>query len=209
VKDFDPNEARDPQGRWTTGGASAEEAQYEELGSMALGGSERFLTASTRKVDALRDEMKVKDIPFKQRQALDMYTADSNGFNKNARAGSGPTLPEVAQLDTLVNSYTLPRDVTVYRTIGWQRTQNIVGRTGDTFSDPNFMSTTLDKSAIDKPGSYMEIQVPKGSRAFPVGSLSSYPEEAEILFPRNSKIQIVSHEPRTENTERFVGKLVP
>jgi ADP-ribosyltransferase exoenzyme len=202
---YDPNEPRDPAGKWTDAGGGD-----DDLGSMALGGEDRFSTPSTRKVDALRDEMGITeaDVPFEQRQALDMYTADSTGFNKLARGGYGTDSAEIENLDTLVNSHELPHDVTVYRTVGWQRTKNILDHVGDTFSDPAFMSTTLDKSKIDKPGSYIEIQVPKGSHAFPVGSLSNFPEEAEILFPRDSRLQIISHEPRSENTERFVARLV-
>lgn len=190
-------------GQFTTGGD-------DELGSMALGGEDRNITAATREVDALRDEMGIveADIPFEQRQALDMYSQDSYTFNQLARGGPGPAAPETEHLDALVGSYTLPHDVTVYRTVGWQRTQSLLNHDGS-FSDPGFMSTTFDKSKIDKPGSYIEIQIPKGSKAFPVGSLSNYPEEAEIIFPRDSRLQIVSHEPRAApNTERFVARLV-
>jgi hypothetical protein len=199
---------RDEQGQFTESGDGGGSGGDDELGSLALGGEDRFTTALTRKVDALRDEMGVGDIPVGQRQALDMYTQDSTSFNLSARSGY-TTGAETENLDKLVSSYTLPRDMTVYRTVGWQRTQNMLDHVGDSFSDPAFMSTTLDKSKIDKPGSYIEIQVPKGSRAFPVGSLSNFPEEAEILFPRNSRLQIVSHEPRdAPNTQRFVARLV-
>jgi len=199
---FDPDQPRDEAGKWTAGDGG------DDLGSMALGGEDRNVTASTREVDALRDEMGVSDIPLEQKQALDMYTLSSDLFNAPARLGSGPVSAETENLDELVSAHKLPHDVTVYRTVGWQRTQDILDHAGS-FSDPAFMSTTLDKSKIDKPGSYIEIQVPKGSPAFPVGSLSNFPEEAEILFPRNSRLEIVSHEPReAPNTERFVARLV-
>jgi hypothetical protein len=194
---------RDEQGRWTDDGG-------DDLGTMALGGEDSNITAATRKVDALRDEMGIDEasIPFAQRQALGMYTQDSYTFNQNVRGGSAGD-PASQNLDKLVGSYELPRDVTVYRTVGWQRTQSILGNLDGSFSDPAYMSTTLDKSKIDKPGSYIEIEVPKGSKAFPVGSHSNYPEEAEIVFPRNSRLQIVSHEPReAPNTVRFVARLV-
>jgi hypothetical protein len=198
-KAYDPNEPRNPHGEWTSGGD-------DDLGSMALGGPERNVTESTRKVDALREEMGVNlnDVPVEQRQALDAYTQDSNPFNREG------TLPkETENLDKLVGSYELPRAMTVYRTVGWNRTQDLLNPRGDAFSDSGFMSATLDKSKIDKPGSYIEIRVPKGAHAFPVGSLSNYPEEAEILFPRDTKLQIVSHEPRdAPQTERFVARLV-
>lgn len=205
VKTFDPNQPRDEDGKWT-----AAEGGDDELGSMALGGEDRFTTASTKKVDALRDEMGIKpaDVPPEQRQALDMYTADSRTFNQYARLGPGKGTPETEHLDKLVGRFKLPRDMTVYRTIGWQRTKEIVEHVGGSFSDAGFMSTTLDKSKVDKPGTYIEIQIPKDSAAFPVGSLSNFPEEAEILFPRNSRLEIISHEPRTENTERIVARLV-
>jgi len=187
---------RNPQGEFTDAGGGD-----DELGSMALGGEERNITESTRKVDALRDEMGVKDIPLDQRQALDAYTADSYTFNRQSGR------KESADLDKLVGSYEIPRDMTVYRTIGWNRTQNLINSAA--FSDSAFMSTTLDKSKIEKPGTYIEIHIPKGSKAFPVGSMSNYPEEAEILFPRDSKLQIISHEPReAPNTMRFVARLV-
>jgi len=191
------------------GGEFTSSGGDDELGSMALGGADRNITASTKKVDALREEMGVDedDIPVGQRQALDMYTQDSNSFNAGARQGGRPDAA-TENLDQLIAGHMLPSDVTVYRTVGWQRTQNILSNEGS-FSDPAFMSTTLDKSKIDKPGSYIEIQVPKGSKAFPVGSLSNYPEEAEILFPRDSRLQIISHEPRdAPNTVHFVARLV-
>ena len=205
VKWDESQHPRDEAGKFTDSGGD------DDLGSMALGGEDRFKTPSTKKVDALRDEMGVIEdhIPFEQRQALDMYTQNSSAnFNNLARLGSGPDTPEIQHLDKLVGSYELPSDVTVYRTVGWTRTKEILDHIGESFSDPGFMSTTLDKSAIDKPGTYIEIQIPKGSKAFPVGSLSNFPEEAEILFPRNSRLQIISHEPRTQNTERFVARLV-
>jgi hypothetical protein len=201
--------AGSPQGGQFTGGGGGD----DDLGSMALGGEDRNITASTRKVDKLRDEMGVvyDDLPLGQRQALDMYTLDSFDFNQRARQhGTGPVGAWIENLDGLVTSHTLPHDVTVYRTVGWQRTQAILNHEkGDAFSDAAFMSTTLDKSKIDRPGSYIEIQVPKGSRAFPVGSLSNFPEEAEILFPRDSRLEIISHEARdAPNTMRFVARLV-
>jgi hypothetical protein len=193
-------------GQFGAGGGGSD----DELGSLALGGEDRFKTESTRKVDKLRDEMGVieDDIPFKQRQALDMYSANSTAFNQHVRDGKPGAVAESSHLDTLVSSHKLPRDITVYRTVGWQRTKSLLDHVDSAFSDPGFMSTTLDKSKIDKPGSYIEIQIPKGSTAFPVGSLSNYPEEAEILFPRGSRLQIISHEPRGPNTERFVARLV-
>jgi len=199
TKAYDPNEPRNPHGEWTSGGD-------DDLGTQALGGEDRNVTASTKKVDALREEMGIdlKDIPREQRQALDAYTQDSNPFN---RAGTLPK--EIENLDKLVGSHTLPRAMTVYRTVGWNRTEAILNHPGSAFSDPGFMSTTLDKSKIDKPGSYMEIQVPAGAKAFPIGSLSNYEEEAEILFPRDSRLEIISHEPRdAPNTEHFVARLV-
>src|SRR5262249_10272335 len=65
-KDYDESKhPRDEQGRWT-------DAYGDDMGSMALGGEDRFTTASTKKVDALRDEMGIveDDIPPEQQQAL-------------------------------------------------------------------------------------------------------------------------------------------
>jgi hypothetical protein len=206
--DWDESEhPRDPDGKFGFGGGGD-----DELGSLALGGEDRHQTASTRKVDKLRDEMGVieDDIPLRQRQALDMYTQGSSAFNQHARDGKPSAVPEMEHLDKLVSSHKLPRATTVYRTVGWQRTKNILDHLDSEFSDSAFMSTTLDKSMISRPGnSYIEIQIPEGSQAFPVGSLSNYPEEAEILFPRDSRLRIISHEPRdAPNTHRFVARLV-
>jgi hypothetical protein len=209
VREWDESKHPRVPGGQPGGGQFGESGGDDELGSQALGGEDRFTTASTRKVDALREEMGATDIPPKQRQALDLYTQDSYTFNQNARKEAAPANPETASLDKLIDGYKLPREMTVYRTIGWQRNQELLKHVGDSFSDPGFMSTTLDKSKIDKPSSYIEIQIPKGSHGFPVGSLSNFPEEAEILFPRNSRLEIVSHEPRSApNTERFVARLV-
>jgi len=194
------------RGNQHTGGIGG--GDDDELGSLALGGPERNITNATRRADAMRSS---EPLPL-ERQALDMYTADSTSFNQYSRIGDPdkPANKMTAALDQLIDKHLITDDITVYRTVGWNRTAEFLAHAGGTFSDPGFMSTTLDGSKVEKPGSYMEIQVPRGAKGFPVGSLSSMPEEAEILFPRNSELRIISHEPRSApNTHKFIARLEP
>lgn len=94
----------------------------------------------------------------------------------------------------------LPHALTVYRGFAAGRSFNV----GDTFTDPGFFSTTLDREYAERFASraggeqvvVAEVELPAGSRVAPLGSeLAEYPSEEEIVVPRGATFQVVATEP--------------
>jgi ADP-ribosyltransferase exoenzyme len=195
--DYSPDQPRDPDGKWTEAGGGSFEGS-----SAAMGEDEP--TTHTREVDALREG--AAPIQGKQLQALEMYTANSGLFN-SGRDHPSHDSAEADRLDDLIRQFPAPHDLVVYRQVGWAFwNEKLAAHVGKDFTDPNFMSTTLDPGIKLKPGSYMEIHVPKGEAALPIGSLSNYPEEAEVLLPRGSRLHVESATPLSApNTMKFVA----
>ncbi|MEW4320185.1 ADP-ribosyltransferase [Bacillus thuringiensis] len=72
---------------------------------------------------------------------------------------------------------------------------------------PDYLSTTLDKTGKESELSgkiRMEINVPKGTHAADISGISEYPEEQEILLPRNSKIKIRDVSTTTEEGSEII-----
>ncbi|PWT74189.1 MAG: hypothetical protein C5B60_07080 [Chloroflexi bacterium] len=176
--------------------------------SAAIGGGDEP-TEYTDKVDALRKEAGARKLDAAQRQALDLYLYSSTEMNADARRGLDTV--EGRALDAAIRQFATPRPLTVYRRVGWHNlNEALKAHVGKDFTEPGFMSTSLDPGLTFKPGSYVEIRVPKGAAALPVGSMSPHPDEAEILFPRGSRMRMVSAEPgKAPNTMKFVAELYP
>ncbi len=101
----------------------------------------------------------------------------------------------IRQVDDALKKIRTPHDMLVYRGLG--NIDLVRGlKPGDVFHDKAFVSTTVKKDvaynsfAGGAGGAVFHITVPKGSRAYPLGTVSKYPEEREILLPRGSRLQI-------------------
>jgi hypothetical protein len=168
---------------------------------------------ATLRVDALRKEMEAssgfgaRDLTPAQRQALDMYIYSSTQINSDARKGYKTTEGDV--LESAINHFKTPRDMVVYRRIGWNDLNGkFKAHVGKDFTEDGFMSTTMDEGMTFKPGSYVEIHVPKGVSALPIGSLATFPEEAEVLFPRGSRMAVESFTPlKAPNSFKFMARM--
>jgi hypothetical protein len=95
----------------------------------------------------------------------------------------------------------LPQPIVVHRGFAAGRSFQV----GDTFTDPGFFSTTLDRDYAERfaaraDGEHVvvaEVELPAGTRVAPLGDrlLAEYPSEEEVIVHRGSSFQVVSVEP--------------
>lgn len=95
---------------------------------------------------------------------------------------------------------TLPQPILVHRGFAAGRSFTV----GETFTDPGFFSTTLDRSYAERFAEratgdgvvVAEIELPAGASVAPLGSdLAEYPSEEEVVLARGSSFQVVAVEP--------------
>jgi hypothetical protein len=96
---------------------------------------------------------------------------------------------EVGSMDKMINSWSAPDDVIVYR--GGDSTVWESLEVGDTLEDKGYTSTSVSPehakafSASNRSKKYLQIRVPKGSHAVPASSI-----EQELVLPRGSKFLV-------------------
>lgn len=94
----------------------------------------------------------------------------------------------------------LPQPFLVYRGFAAGRSFTI----GDTFTDPGFFSTTVDRAYAERFAAradgdqvvVAEIELPAGARVAALGEgLAEYPSEEEVVVNRGSSFQVLAVEP--------------
>ena len=104
----------------------------------------------------------------------------------------------VKSMELGIEKVSLPRDVKVFRVV--QDTPDGMFRSlspGDIFSDRGFVSTTSNRSILDRfyqgrPESRVDLEIilRRGSKGFPVSQFSKYKDEREILLGTNQRMKI-------------------
>lgn len=159
----------------------------------------------------------VDTIPEASRRAIWAYSGPNSPINPTLRARELPDNPDIAQVvaDLDVAFDAVPatgRDIVVTR--GMRH----VGRflppdaTGFQHEDIGYRSTSTSHDVAASflgakaPGPMIvEIIIPAGSRVLPVETIGTqFPGQREVLLPRNSRIEFVSDETRTEPNGREV-----
>lgn len=141
----------------------------------------------------------LKSLSLEERQAITFYTGNDFYKINNYLRGTSKTLdgvdPKVLKnLNNALSKAQVPYDMTVYRGTDlvpfkglyevdlMSNTIDASSLIGKSVSDKAFMSTAiLDSSSFNKEVLWT-INVPAGSNAAYVASLSKYPTEAELLF---------------------------
>jgi len=93
----------------------------------------------------------------------------------------------------------LPEDVEAYRGLSQegQPVQFFSDHIGKTFTDPAFVSTSLDPGIAHEFSSghiIMEMHIPKGTHAAYLGKISAYPEEKELLLQKGLRFRVTAVE---------------
>jgi hypothetical protein len=114
--------------------------------------------------------------------------------------GNDPYKGWVSKLDSAISAGTMPHDVMLHRGVGGL--VNNMLEPGKTVKDFAYQSATMNNSYADmfrrKPrnagGATLHLLVNKGAKALPLHTMSSMPEEYEVLFPRGSEYKVLHRE---------------
>jgi hypothetical protein len=123
-----------------------------------------------------------------------MYS-DLNGA---LRSGGSAPRRTLNALDSAIKKWESPENILVYRGIlPRQAAPNPLrgARVGDVFEDAGYMSTSLSRrtGTAFADNEVLEIEVPKGTNAAPIGQYGRLSEQ-EILLPRGTRLEIVGIE---------------
>lgn len=133
------------------------------------------------------------DTPLKakEEQALHDYTEnDYLDINQSLRYGLDV---DTSNLDSVFKRAKLPVDLVVYRQVD-QATMDQIEAAGS-YTDKAFVSTTANRDKL-KGDLILKIELPKGTSAIPMGSVSSHDEtEAEVLINRGQTFEVVRRDP--------------
>jgi hypothetical protein len=191
--EFDPGEARDPDGKWTTGGGSA--AAPEEA-----------KTAQSPKAEAKVENERNLSKPLDKREemALNGYSKNlSQDINKDLRGQERTAKAIKNNPDAIVKDYTkamdsafdkasTAKDITTFRAVS-ARTWEKMQASGE-FKDNAFVSTTTSHRIAEKFGKdelkgghvVVNLDIPKGSKAIYMADKSNHAGEREVLLARGS-----------------------
>lgn len=144
-----------------------------------------------------QDLQKLDHASVEERQAVGTYRGPGAAINNCIRQNRIHLdyKPTIDNLDALLKRAKLEKSIKVYR--GFRANgQEVLKKMkpGDIFSDPGFMSTSLDPCIAfnfsppeDK--RIMRITLPKGSYAVH-GAAAGSPGEFEVILPRNIKLHL-------------------
>lgn len=202
--DFDPNEPRDPDGKWTESGGSGKASSSPRGGKPTTMESYKSIQHNNEPTETNREFSDLERKAIKSYSGPQFKTLNDalrQGFDPNAKrdpyeARISPNQAEhIKILDEIISSSSLKQDSILHRWIGADAFSKIDKLTiGETFSDPAFTSTTR----IPEPESdhdYLTILAPKGTNAIDIDKHSLHPEAKEILLGRNTKLQIQEKTP--------------
>lgn len=137
--------------------------------------------------------------------SLYRYTGGEYSEINDYLRGAEQARKDVADIENIVSAIDksmdeaprIPKDMAVFRNIGGKPAALIDLQPGDEFQDKAFVSTTTTGSGGLVPeslGLNLTIIVRKGSKALYTPDISDFPEEKELLLPRNSKFKVLSRE---------------
>lgn len=156
-----------------------------------------------------------------ERQALNDYTG-SMYIEVNKALRSGKPIPksdqkEVKLIDQAFSRASTTEDIQVYRGVGPTDMDKFANlKPGDSYTDDAYLSTSTNLSTADNfsrgdTPTILNIQVPKGSKAISVDSLSQFKKgghmvrsEEEILLNRGGKYKVVSIKPARRGSPRVI-----
>lgn len=109
----------------------------------------------------------------------------------------------IASIDSALSKSALSKDIIVYRGLNGDAAAYLrrMGLAiGDEFSEASYASTSLDRkqaerfAAWPRGGIVLKIHVRSGKQLIDMSLFSDYPDECEILLPRDSIFQILAGE---------------
>ena len=201
-------------------GGSEEDAQTANFLGNLIGGYLASSAASKFSLNKVKVDVEVPkystqelDAYFRKSQqsftnaeaeGVRVYTSNDYTYINNYLRGFSDDLGPVStstisDIDSALSKMELPADLTLYRGTDSAPFMNIVDKNfngtldwnslvGKTFEDRAFVSTSVD-TPFDNEVRWV-INAPKGSKGGMVTAFSMFPNENELLLPRNSKFLI-------------------
>jgi len=133
------------------------------------------------------------------------YTASSyrqvNGHLRGGQPATPEVLAQIAKIDSVLDSASLPQAMTVYRGAGSLQAKEFSAkglRKGSVITDAGFLSTSTNRAVASnfagasRSSILMEIRAPKGVKALNISHFSDSPGENEVLFARSTRMKVVS-----------------
>lgn len=222
--------------RYTANGHFEKMSEAEEAFASQVGGT--IPTATRKIATKIRPSRKVQSNPLiripesdynlEDMTALRDYRNGANwDINRSLRKGSMPPgrAGEAAvRIDNLIqNSSPLTSAVTLQRSLETGKGSTVsIPSVGEVYSDPAFLScssnseyieNTLEKG-VDEYADYpsdtiLSIEVPRGAKVLALSlEDSDYEIEAEVLLPRNSKLEITGDSGFINGVRRVQARLI-
>lgn len=134
---------------------------------------------------------------------LSYSSLDGKKINQALRYGTGEWSGIITQLDSAIRKSSLPEDEVLYRIMG---AGYYPIKPGEIFTDKAFVSATLVREKLEAMAVLgpktipieVRIMVKKGQKGLVTQpNMVIYPDEKEVILPRNSKFRVISYDPST------------
>lgn len=198
VEKYDPNQPRDPDGRWTSEGGYGKDIveDFKQLDPTDY---------LFRRLTDIGEKSGTGSWSENEKNAITKYTTVGGEDINFALRNMGEEHDEyslhmwereqVEYMDSALEKASLAQDLTVFRTISKATLDRLESNVGGIYEDKGYVSTTASVPRAKMEGtkikdSWVEIELPKGSKAAPVAHLSDFKGEMEVLTARNSKFKV-------------------
>ena len=209
---FNPNQPRDPAGtstggQWTPGSGSPWSSPDDPPPKMPPPLPEE--NDDSHDLDRMEDwelkeisDQSVAHLNDGEEGAIATYSGAGSIDVNNVLRGTGDLRPGLVNyemvgrvtnnLDKVFARTSLSEDLTTFRALGPGTMAKMVD--GAIFTDPGYTSTSANfkyaagmKHDAKIP---MQVNIPAGSKALPIGHLSRFPQEQEVLINRGARFQV-------------------
>jgi len=186
-EEFDPDQARDEQGEWTSGGGGGAGAENQAAAVL------KNVHLSNDEIDSLHNYKGIAG------PVMNAHLRGLPGFE-------GIPVPneDIARIDAALNRTRLVGEATVYRGADLPNVhRNYKSLTGKTITDKGFISTTFSEDRArmyasgEKNPVLFRISVPAGTKGIymdglPKSEMVPQVKESELLLARGSKFRITA-----------------
>jgi hypothetical protein len=169
---FNPDEPRDDHGQWTGGSAG----DFSAMMDKSLRG----------------DPVTPAEASSVKYYCADGYKSINNALRSDARLPHGDAdKTAVSNMDQLLGRASLAQDVVATRLVPPDVYQMLSSNSGKIFMDRGYVSTSVGGGAfidrnMKKGYQSVDVIIPRGSRALPIGHLSNNSDEKELVIARGS-----------------------
>jgi hypothetical protein len=193
-KAYNPDQPRDADGRWGSGGSST--ASFRGYGKTSHAATQRYGDEISKK--------QVDKLTWGQKGSLATYTETlhSEAINDGLRNGQVPEryARDVEQIDKAIDKSKVPDSIVVYKgvrngpadgfPIGSEiRSKAYLSTSLNRDTAANF-TTDLRGSTYARGKNILEVEVPQGSHGLFMSTLSQVGDENEVLLPHGSRMVV-------------------